>query len=54
MDFTDPAVQAALWSLAFVLSELVGASKLKENSLVQLGLKAFRVLYGSLSKKVSK
>ena len=54
MEFTDPAVQAALWSLAFVLSELVGASKLKENSLVQLGLKAFRVLYGSFSKKVSK
>jgi hypothetical protein len=54
MDFTDPAVQAALWSLAFVLSELVGASKLKENSLVQLGLKTFRVLYGSFSKKVSK
>lgn len=54
MDFTDPTVQAALWSLAFVLSELIGTSKLKENSLVQLGLKAFRVLYGSFSKKVSK
>ena len=54
MDFTDPTVQAAFWSLAFVLSELIGASKLRENGLVQLGLKAFRVLYGSFSKKVSK
>jgi hypothetical protein len=54
MDFSDPAVQAALWSLLFVLSELIGVSKLNENSLVQLGLKAFRVLYGSFSKKVSK
>jgi hypothetical protein len=54
MDFSDPTVVAALWSLAFVVSELIGASKLKENGLVQLGLKAFKVLYGSFSKKVSK
>jgi hypothetical protein len=54
MNLTDPHVQASLWALAFVISELVGASKLKENSLVQLGLKLFRIVHGSLSKKVSK
>mgnify|MGYP003135764549 FL=1 len=54
MDFSDPTVVAALWSLAFVVSELIGASKLKENGLVQLGLKAFKALYGNFSKKISK
>ena len=54
MDFSDPAVQAILWSLAFAVSELIGASKMKENGLVQLGLKLVKTAYGSLSKKVSK
>jgi hypothetical protein len=54
MDLFDPAVQAALWSLAFVLSEIIGMSKLKENSIVQLLLKLFRTLYGSFAKKVTK
>lgn len=54
MDFSDPAVQAILWSLAFAVSELIGASKMKENGLVQLGLKLFKTAYGSLSKKGSK
>jgi hypothetical protein len=54
MDFSDPAVQAILWSLAFAVSELIGASKMKENGLVQLGLKLFKTAYGSFSKKVSK
>jgi hypothetical protein len=54
MDFSDPQVQAALWLSAFAASELIGASKLKESGLVQLGLKLFRVAYGSLAKKVSK
>jgi len=67
MDFSDPhvqatfwlcafapSVQAALWLSAFAASEIIGVSKLKENSLVQLGLKLFRVISGSRSKKVSK
>lgn len=53
MNLSDPHVQATLWMLAFVISELIGASRLKENGLVQLGLKLFRVIYGSRSKKVS-
>jgi hypothetical protein len=54
MNFSDPAVLATLWSLAFVISEIIGMSKLKENSIVQLLLKLFRVLYGSFAKKVTK
>jgi hypothetical protein len=54
MDFSDPAVQTTFWSLAFVLSEVVGMSKLKENSVVQLLLKLFRVFYGSFAKKITK
>jgi hypothetical protein len=54
MDLSDPSVQAALWLSLFAASEIIGVSKLKENSLVQLGLKLFRVVYGSRSKKVSK
>jgi hypothetical protein len=54
MDFSDPSVQAALWLSAFAASELIAVSRLKENSLIQLGVKLFRVLYGSRSKKVSK
>jgi hypothetical protein len=54
MDFSDPQVQAALWLAAFAASEIIGVSKLKQNSLVQLGLKLFRIAYGSLAKKVSK
>jgi hypothetical protein len=54
MDLSDPSVQAALWLSAFAASELIAVSRLKENSLIQLGVKLFRVLYGSRSKKVSK
>ena len=54
MNFADPHVQASLWALAFVLSELIGASRMRENSLVQLGLKVFRIAHGRLAKKVSK
>lgn len=54
MNFSDPAVLATFWSLAFVISEIIGMSKLKENSVVQLLLKLFRVLYGSFAKKVTK
>jgi len=54
MNLSDPHVQAALWLSAFAASELIAVSRLKENSLVQLGLKLFRVIYGSRSKKVSK
>jgi hypothetical protein len=54
MDFSDPHVQATFWLCAFAASELIAVSRLKENSLVQLGLKLFRVIYGSRSKKVSK
>ena len=54
MNLTDPHVQASLWALAFVLSELVGASRMRENSLVQLGLKVFRIAHGRFAKKVSK
>ena len=54
MNFSDPAVLATFWSLAFVISEIIGISKLKENSIVQLLLKLFRVLYGSFAKKVTK
>jgi len=54
MDFSNPSVQAAFWLSAFAASELIAVSSLKENSLVQLGLKLFRVIYGSRSKKVSK
>jgi hypothetical protein len=54
MDLSDPSVQAALWLSAFAASELIAVSSLKENSLIQLGVKLFRVLYGSRSKKVSK
>ena len=54
MDFSDPHVQAAFWLSAFAASELIAVSRLKENSLVQLGLKLFRVVYGSRTKKGSK
>ena len=54
MNFADPHVQASLWALAFVLSELIGASRMRENSLVQLGLKVFRIAHGRFAKKVSK
>lgn len=54
MDFSDPSVQAAFWLAAFAASELIAVSRLKENSVIQLGLKLFRVFYGSRSKKVSK
>jgi hypothetical protein len=54
MNLADPHTQAMLWMLAFAISELIGASKLKQNGLVQLGLKLFRIAYGSLAKKVSK
>lgn len=53
MNFTDPHVQASLWALAFVLSELIGASRMRENSLVQLGLKVFRIAHGRFAKKGS-
>jgi hypothetical protein len=29
MDFSDPAVLATFWSLAFVVSEIIGMSKLR-------------------------
>ena len=54
MDFSDPAVLATFWSLAFVVSEIIGMSKLRENGIVQLLLKLFRVVYGSFAKKVTK
>lgn len=54
MNLTDPHVQTSLWALAFVLSELIGASRMRENSLVQLGLKVFRIAHGRFAKKVSK
>ena len=54
MNLSDSHIQASLWALAFVLSELVGASRLRENSLVQLGLKVFRIAHGRLAKKVTK
>lgn len=53
MNFADPHVQASLWALAFVLSELIGASRMRENSLVQLGLKVFRIAHGRFAKKGS-
>lgn len=36
--------EAAAWMALFVASEVIGTSKLKENSVVQVGLKAVRLL----------
>ena len=36
MDFSDPHVREQLWLLLFVVSELIGASKLRDNGVVQL------------------
>ena len=53
MNFADPHVQAAFWLSAFAASELIAVSRLKENSLVQLGLKVFRIAHGRFAKKGS-
>jgi len=44
MDFSDPTVQALLWSLLFLCSELVGLSNLKSNSLIQFALQIIRLM----------
>ncbi len=36
LDLSDPQVQASLWFLLFAASEVIGLSKLRDNSVIQL------------------